>query len=434
MKNEPDDNNAKNDNRDEFDYEDLINNFSIEDESETEDSAQAMKNLDSIALSELLGDEVEDKSDSDGSSGNRFKVEEEEFAEIFNELDETARGSIFEDESEVDTTEQSEGKPEKKVSDFSFDETGIFLDERIDTEEGDYASILNQIEGSGDTETGEESPSDDLTSTVEEPDSIELPDTEKEEITGGIVPVEDEYIQADVTAGESETTAEFLMPENEEPRAEDAEDTEITGEFAVQAGEDLQTGYGYGEGNITDELAVQVDDETLASSETGNLYEEVLEGYGSDDIKITGESSIAGEESQVEVVEEPEFAESDFSGGDLFGGDETEEEKPHESTVSAVEESKEEDDFLGLGSLTGGGASSGAAESRFGGTTEVLFEGVEMDFDDQISSVTLAEVLIAQGKKQEATELYMKVASQKGTTHWVSERLNQLNPQEGNET
>ena len=52
-----------------------------------------------------------------------------------------------------------------------------------------------------------------------------------------------------------------------------------------------------------------------------------------------------------------------------------------------------------------------------------------MDFDEQVKNVTLAEVLLAQGKKEEAAELFNSVASQKGVTYWVEKRIRALKAQ-----
>ncbi len=105
----------------------------------------------------------------------------------------------------------------------------------------------------------------------------------------------------------------------------------------------------------------------------------------------------------------------------MYNGEEME-----ETTVSAEEQGKEpEEDFLGLGGIT---AETGSSEKLQGIVAEVLFEGIEMNFDEQVNNITLAELLLAQGKKQEATELYRYVSEHKGTTHWVAKRLALLNP------
>ncbi|MFC1541302.1 hypothetical protein ACFL50_02495, partial [Candidatus Latescibacterota bacterium] len=59
--------------------------------------------------------------------------------------------------------------------------------------------------------------------------------------------------------------------------------------------------------------------------------------------------------------------------------------------------------------------------------TEVVLEGIEMDAQEQITAVTRAELLLAQGKEKEAIELFEDISNQKGVTPWVSKRLGHLN-------
>ncbi|MCD6308137.1 MAG: hypothetical protein J7M24_03990, partial [Candidatus Latescibacteria bacterium] len=136
----------------------------------------------------------------------------------------------------------------------------------------------------------------------------------------------------------------------------------------------------------------------------------------SEAVGITGEIEVVGDEAKVEVEESPTF-ESTFGEDDsFFGGDDDEDAAAVESGPGGGKED-DEDDFLGLGS---------AATEEVGGAeaVEVLFEGIGMDYDEQISAVTLAEVLLAQGKNDEAEELFKKVQAQEGITTWVAKRLN----------
>lgn len=106
-----------------------------------------------------------------------------------------------------------------------------------------------------------------------------------------------------------------------------------------------------------------------------------------------------------------EEEEDAFSGGDFEGA--SDEDPP---VAPVAENTDDEDDFLGLCGVTGG-AGEDMAE------VEVLFEGVEMSFDEHVSKVTLAEVLLSQGKEEEADTLFKDVADNKGLTHWVAGRL-----------
>jgi hypothetical protein len=87
---------------------------------------------------------------------------------------------------------------------------------------------------------------------------------------------------------------------------------------------------------------------------------------------------------------------------------------------------QEETDFLGLSGIPSKLEKSGKQFSR----TDVLFDGVAMDFDEQINSVTLAELLLAQGKHKEAAEIFLKLTNQKGVTHWVTKRVRLLSTSE----
>ena len=58
-----------------------------------------------------------------------------------------------------------------------------------------------------------------------------------------------------------------------------------------------------------------------------------------------------------------------------------------------------------------------------------MFEGIEMDAEEQISIVTRAELLLAQGKEKEAAELFAGISDKKGVTPWISKRLGFLNIQ-----
>lgn len=96
-------------------------------------------------------------------------------------------------------------------------------------------------------------------------------------------------------------------------------------------------------------------------------------------------------------------------------------EEPKQSTPTEVR--KPEEDFLGLTGLAPQEIrKAGSATQR----TEVLYEGVEMNFEDQTADVTLAELLLAQGKREEAADIFKRVSRNKGVTSWVAKRLRYL--------
>ena len=463
MEDKTNDNRTENSDSEDFDFKDLISDFSAEDGSEEENaqSDQTDQNTDDMTISEILGDEVPEKPEDSSAEAQG----EDEITKIFDDLDDKARESVMIDSAdEVKTAQPEEEISGETSTGISFDESGVAVSDEIEDEGDDYASVLSQIEGAGASEeTGE--PESDVTemsaeesfepdllgddneeeiSTAEKTPETEITgefllDTEEEASVSAEAEGEDtdEVLTAEETP-ETEITGEFILDTEEEVETvsdtgggsyEDAltsldtDDVEVTGESAVVEDEEVQIETDK-QTEISGEYAIREDEEAddITGKDSGS-QEDALSGFDTGEDEITGESAVTEEESQVETVDETESAESDFSGEDLFAGDEFGEEEPEEAAVAVKEEtSEEEDDFLGLGGS--GGEPGEGDESRFGATTEVLFEGVEMDFDEQISSVTLAEVLLAQGKEEEAMELLEKVSSQKGTTHWVAKRLN----------
>ena len=359
------DDNQKNDSNeniedDVFDYGKLINEFSDDDKSDKDDTDQSEQNVDDFVFSELAGGDGSEETKS-GDFTDAQDTSGEDIDDIFKDLDDEARESVIDDSSE----EERSSEPEREeaveaVPEISIDETGVIIDDSIDEESSDYASLLGQFEGAEDSETTAESVEDLTAISIDEPVDTDLMGAESFEET-----------QAGIETENIQVTSEHTTPEV-------TEDIEETGK------------------DIT------LDDEELLT----------------------------------ETLDETEFSESDFSESDFTESlEETPVEEQEEVAVSVEKEGGDEDDFLGLGGISGGGAPGDSSEGYTGGTTEVLFEGVEMDFDEQVKNITLAEVLLAQGKKQEATELFNSVASQKGVTHWVEKRLRALKAQGiGNET
>ena len=91
--------------------------------------------------------------------------------------------------------------------------------------------------------------------------------------------------------------------------------------------------------------------------------------------------------------------------------------------ASPREASGPEMDFMGLTSLS---PQENRAEEKPARRMEVLFEGVEMNFEDQTDEVTLAELLLSQGEKTKAADIFQYVSQNKGTTFWVAKRLRSL--------
>ncbi len=136
-----------------------------------------------------------------------------------------------------------------------------------------------------------------------------------------------------------------------------------------------------------------------------------------------------GDEASTGNLFETEPAEEALSMAGLLGGtDEEEIDQARTTELKAVEESapEPEHDFLGLSSLGAAPEQKREETKKTRGKTETLYDGVEMDFDEQIAVVTLAELLFAQGKKKEAGELFVELSKKKGVTSWVAKRLRAL--------
>lgn len=507
-----------NDNDSGFDYDDLISDFTsgpVKDD----DGGQR---LDTINLDDLLGDE----KDASELAEEAARREDDEMTEIFDNLDDLARDSIFEDGGEK-TTGDDESVSDDDESDLivedHYDFGEISLEEDIEDAGGDYASILSQIENGArknDTEdTVSDTDSDEGDSGLEidlayltgdDNDSIgddkSLQSNEAGELAGSEVAndadsddvaedisldfgggpdaLEEDESHAersgvgmlDTDAAEGVITGEFTMdeidldlsvaPEPDSGGGTSGRGKEITGEFPAVADDDAREAV-----EIDDMLSEEKSVESAGEETVNGEYAHILADFGGEPDETAGDDASLDEDAASLVMDgadigigeddhdrsgtysdalagftdEPESAadsddavtgdedeetdggldfESDFSGDDLFSGDEDEELTAAAPPAPVQSEAKaDDDDFLGLGGMSSEG---GGDEGRFGGTTEVLSEGVEMDFDDQIGKVTLAEVLLSQGKHDDALKLYLEIEKKKGVTPWVTERLAML--------
>lgn len=356
-------------------YEDLLNGFAFERKTEGETD-----NLDGLALAELLGDdselrqpETETKSDMyDSTAADRY-------VDLTSQFEDLDLGALAE--------EHVSGEDERSKEEMVFEKPGSF-DGSIEIGEEDiareelmgYANLLSQMDnGLGKKET-----------PLDEADELHLEDLSLEEMpeTDLMTPSASEDILSVVD------TAEDLPSLEEENPAEEPADEASVGAVLEPVNEPEYT------------------------STLKNLFQE------------SGEES--GGETPVDfLAEEGERGEGEaLSMESLFGA--SEEKTMDESAFSIAEEpspapstepAEPEHDFLGLSSLTGTVSNQ---PKKAAPKTEVIFEGVEMDFDEQIADVTLAELLLAQGKKKEAADLFIEVSKRKGITHWVAKRLRLL--------
>jgi len=156
------------------------------------------------------------------------------------------------------------------------------------------------------------------------------------------------------------------------------------------------------------------EEETFDVSDVEELN--ILEDDDTGEISFVDSEKPEEESSDIETSDDSVFMDLDLDLGDEVE-DFIAEDEP---VVSVASPDAGENDFLGLSGVSseGGGYSGGVSSP-----TEVLFEGVEMNFDEQVALVTHAEILLAQKKIEEATDILRRVADGKGETHWVAKRL-----------
>ena len=151
-----------------IDYYNLINDFTSKDDS----SDETTPNLDNIALTELVGGEIEAKSDDAASPEAGDGMGENELSSIFDDFDELSRDGVIEEETAE--PEKQDGQ-EEITPEISMDEKLGTTEIVLDDNDGDgYASVLSQFDG----EKQENPPSEALTGefTVEKDDESVVED------------------------------------------------------------------------------------------------------------------------------------------------------------------------------------------------------------------------------------------------------------------
>jgi len=359
------------------DYEEMLDGFSSGDEVKGDEKKEGD---DDIALSNLLGD-----SDSLGLEGEADELKELNLDDISD--------LTFDDiaPEEMGVTEESEAEKES-VSKTSPDKLEIDLEELEQETSSDYSSVLSEMENGETAETETESAEIDAAETKTEKIPV---DTFSETITEEIP-----------EAGEDTDVsyASLIDEETDESSAEESIEETSSEEFAVGAeGEDVGTDKGVFE-KLTDteysieeeEIVSDIDEEFAILKEAKSEEEDVVPDFSAEE--TTEETFVIS------------------SGG---------EEEPVES----------EEDFLKLDEEVSSdeGILAGVTDVKQVAPVEVLLEGIEMDPEEQISAVTRAELLLAQGKEKEASELFAHVSENKGITPWVSKRLRRLNIQDSTE-
>jgi len=437
-------------------YEELLNGFSDGEDVRNEEPKESE---DGIALSELL----------DGIDGQEEKAEVPDKSEEFS-LDEI--GDINLDDitpEEVDVIEGIEGT-ETEDETVSKTDTGKFeidLDALEEEGSGDYSSILSEIGGGETSETEgelgeaemetEEAPAEpspeEIAMEIEEPETsyaslIEEESTEEgaeiseplesiEETGAEEAPEEVSPEEIAMEIEEPETSYASLIEEEsteegaeiseplesiEETGAEEAPEEVSPEEIAMEI-EEPETSYA---SLIEEESTESSSEETAMEIEDEGSDKEVFEKLADNEYSLEDEEAASEpeEEFSLPVESEEEAVTSEFSAAEdteetfVISGEDTEEPE-EEDFLNLDEETSSGDDFL-----------AGVAGVKESPSTEVMLEGIEMDAEEQISTVTRAELLLSQGKEKEAAELFASVSEKKGVTPWVSKRLGFLNIQE----
>ncbi len=416
-----------------FDYSDLVKN------AESEAEARGARDLDTV-IENLAGDNVA-ATRAEETAGRPPEKDDLDMSGIFAEIDAQSRELEFEPEDEAGSsvTDSKSEEEEKPLFDKS-----IVVDEA--EYGGDYASMLSAFGGRDESEAAPdlgimeidegdtapdlaiEEPAAGSDAEPQSPDTIELTleagsDVEEPEEarTGETAPAEDADDMPVYAAAEADSPDEDLI-------AALGDDTDVDTMIAVENAGLSETG----------EESFVMDFNILGDKpDTGELdhITRELPQLTVDEEAIPEITADSAPETSPEQEPEPAaaFASGDDAGEEgfsldaLFSGgveEETVPAAPAAQKTPAPEPAEAEGgkDFLGLENT--GGSKGSLKESV--AASQVVYPGVEMDFDEQISAVTLAEVYLAQGKRDKAVELYRTVAKNRGVTAWVAQRLREL--------
>jgi len=441
MEETPRDDQSKNGDMDEFDYESLVREMSSKDDDKSDTSEKS--NLDSNALSEILGEEPDRDDDGKTDESQRSGDGDEDLGGLFDELEVEAQNSV-KDEIELDD-DSAESHGDGSGAGNGGGHVPVSPIMEIDDSSGDYSSLLSSF-GSDDSSTGADGASGGQDDAGTDEDGLDILDGMLDDEKKVEPPLEDtaerlavnldddnqaaapeeDFTLEDISGGDESAETDIVA----EDKGSAAEDVTVSGK-AGSDGEDEGDGFDFdllgedsGKGDSGGFDVISADGQKSGESPDVDLPGEPDEGAGAgsgtEDADLIGESA---EEPAVDL-----FGSSEESGEegivDLFGSDEEADMFAGEEAAPPQKESKEEeDDFLGLGATkdTGG----------VGAGTEVLYEGVELAFDTQIKIATIAELTLAQGNFDEAKRLFEELADNKGVTSWVAKRLNMLGSTKG---
>ncbi|MFC1539143.1 hypothetical protein ACFL6H_06955, partial [Candidatus Latescibacterota bacterium] len=177
-----------------------------------------------------------------------------------------------------------------------------------------------------------------------------------------------------------------------------------------------------------------IEDESMESS-TEEFSFDSTDGTDKDVFeKLTDEDYSPDEDKTVSDMDEefvlPQETEEEPASTVDSASEDTGAEEEENAFVIGVDDDMDEESFLDLDedeTPKEDDLLSSVVDVQDTAPTEVVLEGIEMDAQEQITAVTRAEILLAQGKKKEAIELLEDISNQKGVTPWVAKRLIQFN-------
>ncbi len=345
-------------------YEDILNGFVREESPDARSTGASRTDLDGLALSELLGGDIRD-TPSEAASGHFDAIGASDYSELARQFEELDLSGLSAENTNVETdgnAAPAEDETPEEPSGFPMNLQDE--DGELSPEDtAEYTALLEKLEAGGNPDSEPQSSGMyDLTALPVE-ERAESDPLEWELLLEPEPEKSGEPVKLPDVPARTEVLSFVNLAENRE----ESPSAPAIGETVVLPAPEPLSG---------EHEALNLSD--LFGSKT----------------EVTG---IQAGEPSVLSAKVPDAA-------------------PMETAATGV-------DFLGLTALA-------PRENRPSGNSarrmEVLFEGVEMSFEDQTDDVTLAELLLAQGKKKEAVDLFQRVSQNKGTTFWVAKRLRAL--------
>ncbi len=346
-----------------LDYEELLNGFAFDGDA-TDATTTTRGDLDGLALAELLGDE-EGEQELLQASGAYDAIAAEDYSSLSLQFE----GLNLSEYAGNESGQEPSGPEESTRVEGAPDDAGILVSSgenalESGNEDEDYSSLLSSLE------------------------------------------LEDESVP-DMVSPDEDATLAVHGDGRDEVEARQSGDME-TGFMDNPVREDADTIYSSGRGVL--DIVNLADDSPVDSGEAEPDF-------------VTAASEAAATENAGDQTEVGAFSLHDLLGEVESPVAPAAPARPSRAEMPTVAaQGGLAEDFLGLSALT----PNDGYPRRRDVTAEVMFEGVEMGYDRQVDTVTLAELYLAQGRKKEASDLFSMLAKEKGVTHWVGKRIRLL--------